>query len=136
MSDSNVAFTLRIRLYRRDHDPRVITITAYDDKWSMADTHGRIDVEVKHGRAVIFPRGQLHCKVAKMAGHSSDGIAAKELVLSLVAMHPSAGGGEGDDYYADYTAEQLAWCEEHGEALGVEREARYCDANGNLRKAG
>lgn len=127
MSDPSVAFTLRIRLNnlrpvivprrgtslqeRIAHEEAVrhnakcalVTMTAYDDKWSMADTHGRIDVEVKHGRAVIFPRGQLYCKVAKMAGHSSDGMAAKELVMALVAMHTSAGGGEGDDYYADYT---------------------------------
>lgn len=133
MSDPNVAFTLRIRLYRREHDPRVITITAYDDRWSAGGTHGWIDVEVKHGRAVIFPRGKLYCAVSHAAGHTSDSMAARELVMSLVAMRP---GDTEREYFADYTPEQLAWVTEHGEALGVEREARYCDANGNLRKAG
>lgn len=133
MSDLNIAFTLRIRLYRKEHDPRVITIVAYEDKWDLASSHGRIDVEVRHGGKVIFPRGQLHCAVSKACGHSSDGMAARELVMSLVAMRP---GDTDADYFADYTPEQIEWCEEHGEALDMERMARYCDANGNVRKAG
>jgi hypothetical protein len=45
-------------------------------------------------------------------------------------------GDTDRDYFADYTPEQLAWAEQHGEALSIEREARYCDANGNVKKAG
>lgn len=134
MSKPNVAFTLRIRLYRKEHDPRLLIITAYDHNWSMADTHGRIDVEVKHGGEVIFPLGQLYCAVSKACGHSSDGMAAKELVMSLVAMHRSAGGGEGEDYYYGYTPVQIQWSEAHGQALDVERMERYCDQNGEVRK--
>lgn len=137
----NVAFTLRIRLYRKEHDPRVITITAYDGNlpagskpWAPGwDSAGRVKltVEVKHGGDVIFPAGQLYCALHG----ASDGIQAKGLVMSLVAMHPSAGGGEGDDYYEGYTPEQLAWAEEHGEALDMERQTRYCDENGNVRRS-
>ena len=134
MSISNVCFTLRISLYGRAYDKRLILVTAYDDNWSLADTHGRIDVEVRHGGEVIFPRGQLYCAVSKACGHSSDGVAARELVMSLVAMRPSAGGGEGEDYYANYTPAQLAWVEQHGEALDMVRFDRYCDADGNCRE--
>jgi hypothetical protein len=125
--DPNLAFTLRVRLYR--NDARAIVIRVYDDLgWDEA---GRVKLtcEVRHGGKVIFPRGQLHCALHG----SSDGIKARELIMSLVAMHPSAGGGEGEDYYADYSEEQLAWAEEHGEALDMEREVRYCDENGSVR---
>jgi hypothetical protein len=133
MSNPNVAFTLRIRLYNRQHDARIVTITAYDDLVPGWDNAGRVRLtcEVKHGSTVVFPKGKLVCAL-----HSaSDSIEAKDLVMALVAMHPSAGGGEGDDYYADYTPEQLAWVEEHGETLDMERQTRYCDENGNVRKS-
>lgn len=123
MNDPNCCFTLRVQLYRKEHDPRLIIIRAYDDLgW---DSAGRVKLtcEVSHGGKIIFPRGQLYCAVHG----SSDGIAAKELVMSMVAMHPSAGGGEGSDYYADYSPEQLAWAETYGEDLDVERSYRYCD---------
>lgn len=125
-------FTLRVRLYTREHDARCITIRAYDDMVPSWDEAGRVRLtcEVKHGREVIFPKGQLYCALHG----TSDGIAARELIMSLVGMAPDAGGGEGEDYYADYTPEQIAWANEHWEALACEREARYCDENGNPRK--
>jgi hypothetical protein len=132
MSNVNVAFTLRIKLAR---DAMQITITAFDGPiqnkhgWSSGwDSAGRVRLtcEVKHGSEVIFPAGQLTCALHGC----SDSIEAKELVMSLVAMQP----GDADaDYFADYTPEQLAWVEQHGEALGIEREARYCDEDGNIR---
>jgi hypothetical protein len=163
MSNPNVAFTLRIRLSNRRpvivpplgrkptyqdriaHEDAVkwnkecalIVITCYDGNITTQfgsrggwDSAGRVKltVEVKHGQDVIFPVGQLCCALHG----SSDGMAAKELVMSLVAMKP---GDTDRDYFADYTPEQLAWATEHGEALDMEREARYCDANGAVRKA-
>jgi len=56
-----------------------------------------------------------------------DRIRAKEHVLSHIAMHPSDGSGVDDDFYEGYTPEQIAWCEEHGEAIDMERMIRYCD---------
>lgn len=58
------------------------------------------------------------------AGTCLDGIEAKEGVLSLVAMKP---GDTDEEYFADYTEEQLAFAKEYGEALSCEREARYCN---------
>lgn len=123
------AFTLRIRLYKPERDPRLIVIYAYDNCRPSWDESGRvrIEVEVRHGGKVIFPRGVLYCALHG----TSDGLKARELVMSLVAMRP---GDTDDDYFADYTPEQLAWANEHGESLGIEREIRYCDENGNPRE--
>lgn len=130
MSNPNVAFTLRIPLRSNLAPVGRVTITAYDDLVPQWDSAGRVrlTVEVKHGRAVIFPKGQLTCALHG----TSDGIKAKELVMALVAMRP---GDTDADYFEDYTAEQLAWVTEHGEAIGIEREARYCDQNGEVRKS-
>lgn len=130
------AFTLRIRLYNPEHDRRLITIAAFDGPvenkygWTSGwDSAGRVKLtcEVKHGSEVIFPAGQLYCALHG----TSDGIKAKECVMSLVAMRP---GDTDADYFASYTPEQIAWVTEHGEALDGERERRYCDENGNVRK--
>lgn len=126
--DPAFLFELRVQPYRREHDSRKIIIRAFDKPShpAMNSTgHSYIDVEVRHGGKVIFPRGQLWCGVN--AWTSTDGMAARDLVMSLVAMHPSAGGGEGDDYYRDYTEAQLQWAETYGEALDCERSDRYCD---------
>lgn len=132
-SDPNRCFTLRVRLYRKEHDARVIVIHAYDDLgWDEAG-RVRLTCEVRHGGKVVFPKGRLTCALHG----SSDGVAAKELVLALVAMHPSAGGGEGEEFYADYSPEQLAWVETHGESLDMVRDVRYCDPEtGSVRRVG
>lgn len=125
-SDPNACFTLRIRLYIRTHDSRIITITAYDDLPSDSAGRVRLTCEVKHGSEVIFERGKLTCGLHK----ASDSIEAKELVMGLVAMRP---GDTDRDYFAGYTAAQRAWVIQHGEELSAERERRYCDENGHVR---
>jgi hypothetical protein len=125
--DLSHLFTLRVRV--RTDRPTII-IHAFDGP-NFSCTHSRIDVEVRMGGKVIFPRGATYCAVP--AGTSTDGIDAKELVMSLVAMQP---GDTDDEYFASYTPEQLAFAKEYGEALGCEREYRYCDENGNVRREG
>ncbi len=124
--DQNVAFALHIKLYR--DDKRQVVIRAFDD--SSWDEAGRVklEIEVKHGRKVIFPRGQLYCALHG----SSNSDEAKELVMSTVAMRP---GDTDEEYFADYTPEQLAWASEHGEEIRSEAQARYCDPEtGEVRK--
>lgn len=124
MTDPTLAFTLRIRA---GNDPMII-IRAFDDAgWDHA---GRVKlrVEVRQGGKVIFPKGALYC-----AGHFlSDGIEAKELVLSLVGMRP---GDTDCEYFADYTPEQLAWAREYGESIAWEADLRYRDDNGRCAKS-
>ena len=119
--DLSHLFTLRVRLYNDAHDKRQIVIHAFEGPPSYG-THTRIDVEVRHGGAVIFPRGTLYCGIP--GGTCTDGIAARKVVMSLVAMRP---GDTDDEYFADYTPAQRDWAEEHGEALSCEAQSRYCD---------
>ena len=119
-SNPNVAFQLRLRPYRKEHDARTITVTAFDDAgW---DSAGRIkmEYEVKHGKDVIFPRGTLYGAVHG----ASDGIRAKEHALACVEMKP---GDTDADYFAGYTPEQLEWVAAHGDAISMIRSDRYCD---------
>lgn len=132
MSNPNIAFTLRIPLrmpgeYRRSAN---CIIRAYDDLVPQWDDAGRIRLtcEVRHDGKVVFPKGKLTCALHG----TSDGIAARELVLSMVATRP---GDTDADYFADYTPEQLGWVTEHGETLGMEAARRYCDQDGNVRKS-
>ena len=129
--DPNYLFTLRVPVFRG-----IVIIHAYvNDEKSYFATHTRIDVEVlfrhideKRAR-VIFTRGETYCGLP--AQYSLDGINAKELVLSLVAMKPV---DTDPDYFKDYTPEQLAFAEKYGEELDCVRQFRYCDANGNVRE--
>ena len=75
------------------------------------DHAGRIklNVEVKRGKEVLFPKGQLYCALHG----TSDGIKARELVLSMVAE------GFGESKY--------------NELLAYEAQYRYCDKNGKLK---
>ena len=130
-NDPNCCFTLRFHLYTKAHDPRGITIRAFDDLPSDYRGAFRLTVEVKHGREVIFPRGQLECTLAP--GWTTDGNRARELVMALVEMAPDAGSGVDDDYWEGYSERQLAWVNEHWETLSCERQARYCDESGDVK---
>lgn len=122
--DTSRLFTLRIRPFATEP---WITIHAFEGAF-WPPNHTRVDVEVRQGGKVIFPRGTLWCGIP---GHASlDGDEAKESVLSLVAMRP---GDTDRDYFEGYTPEQLDWATHNGEALSMEREARYCDENGKLK---
>lgn len=124
----NIAFALRVQPLT---NMRPIMIYAFDDLVPSWDGAGRVrlTVEVRHEGKTIFPKGQLTCALHG----SSDGIKARELVMSLVAMAPHDGSGVGLDYFHDYTLAQAAWANEWYEILSCEREARYCDDNGNVR---
>lgn len=92
--------------------------------------HMRIDVEVWHDGACVFPRGATYCAVPR--GTSIDGVDARELVLSLVAIKP---GDTDDEYFSQYTPAQLAFAEAYGEEIGIVREIRFCDENGNVKRS-
>ncbi len=128
MQDMNIAFTLRVRLWNSD---KLVTIKAYDDL--PFDYRGAVQLtcEVKHGSEVIFPRGQLYCALSP--GKCSDGIDAKELILSLVAMAPDAGTGVDEDYWEGYTERQLEWVNTYYEQIDLARQDRYCNEDGSVR---
>lgn len=112
----DLLFTLRVRPYL---EGKTIIIRAY----YAGVRHGRdtIEVEVRQGGEIIFPRGSLRCGLG--ASHSVDGIPARELVMTLVAMAP---GDTDAEYFASYTPAQIEWARSNGEVIGGEREYRYC----------
>lgn len=135
--DLSVLFTLYVALTNKAHGNVRLAVRAFDANHTDPQTgHHRIDVEAilfetvngKRERRVIFKRGDTYCAVNRWTSIDSD--AAKELVLSLLAMKP---GDTDAEYFASYTPEQIAFAERYGEDIGCERERRYCDENGNPR---
>lgn len=58
--------------------------------------------------------------------HADDSNAAVEGLMSFLMLRD---GGTDDEYFEDYTPEQLAYCEAHAEALNGEVSARFCCDN-------
>ena len=118
----NIAFTLRLTPFRKEYDKRQIIVTVYDDLGWASNGGIKISCEVRHGGKVIFPRGQLWGSLPP--GRSSDGIAAREHALAMVAIKP---GDTDEDFFKDYSPEQLAWLKEYAEHVDMIRSDRYCD---------
>jgi hypothetical protein len=99
-----------------------VYITVWEGSYNHHSGRTRLDVEVRQNRKVIFPRGVLYCSPSPC--HSVDGTDARELVSSLVAMKP---GDTDQEYFSEYSPEQLAWAEANGEDLTLLSQDRYCD---------
>lgn len=104
-------FTLRFKPFQGDSQ---VTITAYREECHDADGKPGVVLEVKHGRKVIFPRGQLWGRLAPR--WNLDGPEAKRWAVDCVC-------------YAVYrntiTLDQRAWVQHYGDALNCEASHRY-----------
>jgi hypothetical protein len=109
-------FTLRVCVFASEP---LVVVNAFEGSRRVGGSHNQIDVEVRQGGRVVFPRGQLYCGLPSF--RSVDGPDARELVLSLVAMRP---GDTDRDYFAHYTPEQLAWVDRNGDGVSYAA-ARY-----------
>lgn len=107
------AFVLHVSTWRKGR----IAIRVWD---GSRGSHGgeRLDVEVSHKGEIVFAFGQLCCGLPACGGVTTDGIEARELVLSLVGMRP---GDTDRDYFDGYTPEQLAWVREHADLIDQAR---------------
>lgn len=134
----HVAFTLRVSPWLAMKPITVrCWITGYDDRGAYCYV-----AEVRHEGKTIFPSP---AEAGNFSGaalwgafglrDSVDGNDAKKHVLCHVAMHPSARGGEGEDFYADYSEVQLAFVERYGEGIDCERAARYCDPETGMARS-
>lgn len=108
-----------------------VTVHAFDANYRDNTGHRRIDVEVHADGKVVFPRGATWCSVPR--GCTVDGVDARELVLSLVAMKP---GDTDADYFESYTEAQLSFADTYGEAIDYVRQLRYCDPETGAVKKG
>lgn len=88
------------------------------------DKDGRttLTVEVRLNGKVIFPQGVLICGLPLSGRASIDGKEAKSLVLSLVGMKP---GDTDEEFFAHYSAEQLAFVSKFGDYFEMEARYRY-----------
>jgi hypothetical protein len=111
-------FTLRVRLT----DNSLVTINAEEEMAPQFGPQPRILVEVIHKGQPVFPLGALWCSLAPASRATIDGLEARSLVLSLVAMRP---GDTDSEYFSMYTAAQREWAEAHGEYLTMVAEERY-----------
>lgn len=120
----NICFRLRVRL----STGITLAVTAWDN--AGGGTHNRIDVEAallwddgihkRKRRDVVFAKGETWCGLP--AGKCTDSDDAKELVLSLLAMKP---GDTDDEYFANYTEDQLRFANSYGEELSMVALDRY-----------
>ena len=107
-------FTLRVCVFASEP---LVVVNAFEGRGVgracvVGGSHNQIDVEVRQGGRVVFPRGQLYCGLPTFK--SIDGPDARELVLSLVAMRP---GDTDADFFAHYTPEQLAWADRNADGV-------------------
>lgn len=97
---------------------RVAMIRAYKrDTGSHTALYVRAYVQTDEGGPYVEitgPDGAPYSYCAVPSFESVDGDAAAELAISCVAIRP---GDTDSEYFADYTDEQLAFCEAHGEHL-------------------
>ena len=111
-------FTLRVCVFASEP---LVVVKAFEGRGEgrgvgrarvVGGSHNQIDVEVRQGGRVVFPRGQLYCGLPTFK--SIDGPDARELVLSLVAMRP---GDTDEDFFEHYTPEQLAWVDRNADGV-------------------
>lgn len=108
--EADFLFTLRVCVFASEP---LVVINAFEGQARVVGgSHNQIDVEVRQGGRVVFPRGALYCGLPSF--RSVDGPHARELVLSLVAMKP---GDTDDDFFANYTPEQLAWVDRNADGV-------------------
>jgi hypothetical protein len=83
--------------------------------------------ERRHMPLVLFEATDF----GRAPGNTEDGNATVESIMSFLTLRP---GDTDEDYFKDYTPEQLAFAEQHAETLQCEVQALYCDENGNVRE--
>lgn len=112
----NRAFTLRVKT----HSAGTVVIHAYDSAKHATRTHFGLELEVRAGGKVVFPRGQLYGGIPTQ--HCTDSDYAKAHALLQVAMAP---GDTDEDYFADYTEEQIAFAQSVKDELYMTSVERY-----------
>ncbi|MCC6808570.1 MAG: hypothetical protein IT381_14185 [Deltaproteobacteria bacterium] len=122
-NDPAWVFTLRVAGGCQGESP--IVIRAFEVFDHPDRTRDYLTVEVRQGGSVIFERGQLWTGSPVRGWRDGlDGHAARDAVLSLVAMAP---GDTDPEFFESYSDEQRAWAVEHGQWLTLERERRYAE---------
>ena len=115
-------FSLRFKL--RDGK---VSITAYDCGQTYQGGRTKIFCQLNWtpvtGKASrLFPLHDFYVGVGM--GQTDDGDSAKESAVSLFCLKP---GDTDDDFFKDYTPEQLEWVTSYGEELYMAKLDRFGD---------
>lgn len=89
--------------------------------WDTHATRGGkcvLGYRLSMGRVVLFEGADFCCSQM----HSID---SDEMIAALMGFLTLRPGDTDAKYFADYTAEQLAYCAEHAEALSCEVDRRF-----------
>lgn len=113
----NIAFTLRVKLYR---DEASIVVRVFDNLPQRQDGKFPLDCEVRQGGRTIFPRGSFVIGLPPI--HGTDSADAKRAVLSWLSVKP---GDTDREFFESYTDDQIDFVIRNGEALSLEAERRY-----------
>lgn len=111
---------VRFQPYRKGRGP-TFTLLTWDTGrtgWGKWLVGYRLTMLQDGRRTVLFQGEDFGC--APMDSIDSD--AAVEGVMSFLTLRP---GDTDDEYFADYTPEQLEYCSRHAEALSCEVERRF-----------
>jgi hypothetical protein len=79
-------------------------------------------------KTVIFEANDY----GRAPGDTEDGNGTVVGIMTFLTLRP---GDTDADYFKDYTPEQTAFASEHAEWLSGEVQARFCDENGNVKRA-
>lgn len=120
-------FELRVNLGHYGKPAKLAIIRAFEDNARpYGPSHTALRLELQFEGKLVFSAGRIG-----IPGHESiDGKSAMEGALSLFAMKP---GDTDDEFFADYTEAQLDFVQSYGEEIGMIREQRFCDENGNVK---
>lgn len=118
--DPNLLRTVRLSPYRKGQGPTFTLRT-----WDTGDSnkgHHRLRYELRQhdaGKtAVIFSGSDFGCS-PMWCIDSDESIAA---ILGFLTLRP---GDTDAEYFADYTPEQIAFCDQHAESLSCEAMNRF-----------
>ena len=89
----------------------------------------RLTMRENRRSVVLFEGEDFGCSPC----HGIDSDHAVEALMGFLTLRP---GDTDRDYFANYTAEQTDFCQQHAEALSAEVQARFCDENGRVLERG
>lgn len=124
MKTTDTLRSVRLEPYAAGRGPVFYLVT-----WDTGRADGRgqtiIGYRLQSRRSRLAPRPVTLFEGEDFAGsplHADDSDATLAALLSFLTLRP---GDTDAEFFANYTAEQLAFCAEHAEALGYEAERRF-----------
>lgn len=118
--DPAFLFELRIPIWGNLFMVRAYEAPIDEQRYRFTTGHTTLHLQASFQGQELWKRGST--SVGIPAHQCIDGKEAKECALSLFALKP---GDTDEEFFAEYTPEQLAFVENHGETISMIAEDRY-----------